>query len=331
MSSKIKGKNIFVTGATGFVGSHITNYLVNNGANVTVLIERKDASSYFNLSGLENKVNVYYGNIKDYELIEQIIGEKRIETIFHLAAIALQDIAYVIPRITFEVNILGTYNILEAARRHCDTVKNVIVASSDKVYGDSNILPYTEDQPLNGRNPYDVSKVCQDMLARSYYTSYGLPVVVGRFGNIYGPGDNNTNRLIPGTISRVMNGEKPVIRKPANGYFKRDFLYVDDIVNGYMLMLEHINDDGVTGNAFNFGTGIATNIEEVVKKICIIMNGENIEPEIDVCVNEEIIAQQLDPHKAELLLGWKAKYSIDEGLRKTIDCEKNITKYYNRI
>ena len=263
----VKGKRIFITGATGFVGAHITKHLVEQGANVTALIERCDNTSYFSICGLDKKVNVYYGDISNGALIEQIIVEQKIEIIFHLAAVALQDLAYKMPKVTFQVNIVGTYNILDAARLHMDTVNSVLVASSDKVYGDSDVLPYNESMILQGSNPYDVSKVCQDMLARSFYHSYGLPVVVGRFGNIYGPGDNNFNRLVPGTIQKLENGESPVIRHPANGIFKRDFLYINDIVNAYMYMLYNINKEDVVGNAFNFGTGIATDIETVVNKI----------------------------------------------------------------
>ncbi len=315
----MKNKRVFVTGATGFVGAHITKHLIEQGAVVTVLLERCDSSSYFSTCGLDKKVNIYYGDITNGNLIEQIIVEQKIETIFHLAAVALQDLAYKMPKVTFEVNIVGTYNILDAARLHMDTVNSVLVASSDKVYGDSDILPYKETLPLQGSNPYDVSKVCQDLLARSFYHSYGLPVVVGRFGNIYGPGDNNFNRLIPGTIQRLELGESPLIRRPKNGVFRRDFLYIKDIVNAYMYMLYNIEKKDVVGNAFNFGTGIATDVETVVNKIKTIMKLENIPSDIQESEVSEILAQQLDPSKAFELLGWKAEYSLDAGLAETVD------------
>ena len=324
----MKNKCIFITGATGFVGAHITKHLVEQGANVTVLIERCDANSYFSLCGLDKKVNIYYGDISNSSLVEQIIVEQKIEIIFHLAAVALQDLAYKMPKVTFQVNIVGTYNILDAARLHTDTVKAVLVASSDKVYGDSDILPYTENNVLQGSNPYDVSKVCQDMLARSFYHSYKLPIVVGRFGNIYGPGDNNFNRLIPGTIKKLENGESPLVRRPSNGVFKRDFLYINDIVNAYMYMLYNIEKEGVVGNAFNFGTGIATDIETVVNKIRFIMKCEDIPSVIQECEVSEILVQQLDANKAYELLGWKPEYSVDEGLAKTIDWYRNV--YFNQ-
>ena len=315
---EMKNKRVFVTGATGFVGAHITKHLIEQGAVVTVLIERCDSSSYFSLCGLEKQVNVYYGDISNGKLIEQIIVEQKIETIFHLAAVALQDLAYKMPKVTFEVNIVGTYNILDAARLHMDTVNSVLVASSYKVYGDSDILPYKETLPLQGSNPYDVSKVCQDLLARSFYHSYGLPVVVGRFGNIYGPGDNNFNRLIPGTIQRLELGESPLIRRPKNGVFKRDFLYIKDIVNAYMYMLYNIEKEDVVGNAFNFGTGIATDVETVVNKIKTVMGLENIPSNVQESEVSEILAQQLDPTKAFERLGWKAEYSLDAGLAETV-------------
>lgn len=320
----LKGKRIFITGATGFVGSHIAKHLVEQGANVTALIERCDNNSYFSICGLEKKLNIYYGDICNAALIEQIIVEQKVEIIFHIAAVALQDLAYKMPKVTFQVNIVGTYNILDAARLHTDTVKAVLVASSDKVYGDSDVLPYTENTLLQGSNPYDVSKVCQDMLARSFYHSYGLPVVVGRFGNIYGPGDNNFNRLIPGAVQKLENGESPVVRHPANGVFKRDFLYINDIVNAYMYMLYNIEKEGVVGNAFNFGTGIATDIETVVNKIKAIMKREDIPSEIQESEVSEILCQQLDATKAFERLGWKAEYSLDKGLAETIDWYRNV-------
>lgn len=320
---EMKNKRVFVTGATGFVGAHIARHLTELGADVTVLIERCDSSSYFSICGLDKKVNVYYGDISNGLLIEQIIVEQKIEVIFHLAAVALQDLAYKMPKVTFQVNIVGTYNILDAARLHTDTVKAVLVASSDKVYGDSDVLPYTEQTVLQGSNPYDVSKVCQDMLARSFYHSYGLPVVVGRFGNIYGPGDNNFNRLIPGTIQKLVNGESPVVRHPANGVFKRDFLYIKDIVNAYMHMLYHIHEEGVVGNAFNFGTGIATDIETVVNKIKAIMKTD-LPSVVQQSEVSEILVQQLDATKAWERLGWKAEYSVDQGLEETIDWYRTV-------
>lgn len=325
MNSKdMKNKRVFITGATGFVGAHITKHLIELGANVTVLIERCDSTSYFSICGLDKKVNIYYGDISNGALIEQILVEQKIEFIFHLAAVALQDLAYKMPKVTFQVNIVGTYNILDAARLHMDTVKAVLVASSDKVYGDSDVLPYNESMILQGSNPYDVSKVCQDMLARSFYHSYKLPVAVGRFGNIYGPGDNNFNRLIPGTIQKLENGESPVIRHPANGVFKRDFLYIKDIVNAYMYMLYNIEKEGVVGNAFNFGTGIATDIETIVNKIKAVMNCENIESVIQQSDVNEILIQQLDPTKAFERIGWKAEYSVDMGLAETVDWYRNV-------
>ena len=320
----MKNKRVFVTGATGFVGAHIVKHLIEQGANVTVLIERSDANSYFSICGLDKKVNVYYGDISNGMLIEQIIVEQKIEAIFHLAAVALQDLAYKMPKVTFQVNIVGTYNILDAARLHMDTVKCVLVASSDKVYGDSDVLPYTENTLLQGSNPYDVSKVCQDMLARSFYHSYGLPVAVGRFGNIYGPGDNNFNRLIPGTIQKLENGESPVIRHPANGVFKRDFLYIADIVNAYMYMYNNIEKENVVGNAFNFGTGIATDIETVVNKIKAVMNCEDVPSVVQQSEVSEILIQQLDATKAFERLGWKAEYSLDKGLAETVDWYRNV-------
>jgi CDP-glucose 4,6-dehydratase len=318
MENAFKRHNIFLTGGTGFVGSHMAEYLVDAGAQVTVLVENVNSHSYFCVKGLEKRVKMVYGKIQEADLLEHIIVEGKIDTIFHLAAVALQDLAYQMPKVTFDVNILGTYNLLEAARKHMDTVKQVLVASSDKVYGDSNILPYTENLPIQGSNPYDVSKACEDMLARSYYNSFGLPVVVGRFGNIYGPGDNNFNRLIPNTIASFYRGEKPLLRKPERGVYKRDFLYIKDIVKAYSFMFCHIHDIGVTGQAFNFGTGIATDIEVVVREIRKIMDCEEIDLNIELQKTSEILNQQLDAKKADDLLGWKAECFLEEGLKETV-------------
>ena len=319
IENAFKGHNIFLTGGTGFVGAHMVEFLIKAGAHVTVLVENVNAESYFAKMQLAKKVNMVYGKIQEKDLLEQIIVEGKIDTIFHLAAIALQDLAFLMPKVTFDVNIMGTYNLLEAARKHMNTVKRVLVASSDKVYGDSEILPYTENLPIQGSNPYDVSKACEDMLARSYYKSYGLPVVVGRFGNIYGPGDNNFNRLIPNTIACLCRGEKPLIRKSEKGVYKRDFLYIKDIVRAYAYMFVHLHDEGVTGQAFNFGTGIATDIEVVVREIRKIMNCEEIELNIELQKTSEILNQQLNAKKAEDLLGWKAEYTIKEGLKETVE------------
>nr|WP_297936212.1 GDP-mannose 4,6-dehydratase [uncultured Lachnoclostridium sp.] len=314
-----KGHNIFLTGGTGFVGSHMAEHMVKAGANVTILVENINAFSYFHVAKLEEKVKLVYGKIQDSDLLEQIIVEGKIDTIFHLAAVALQDLAYQMPKTTFDVNIMGTYNLLEVARKHQDIVKQVLVASSDKVYGDSDILPYTEDLPIQGENPYDVSKACEDMLARSYYHSYGLPVVVGRFGNIYGPGDNNFNRLVPNTIASFARKEKPLVRKPEKGTYKRDFLYIKDIVRAYEHMFCHIHDEEVIGQAFNFGTGVATDIEVVVRKVQSIMKCEDVTLNVEVQKTQEILNQQLNANKAWNLLGWKAEYDIGQGLTETVD------------
>lgn len=239
-------------------------------------------------------------------------------TVFHLAAVSLQDLAYQIPWQTFETNIKGTYNLLEACRVHQDQISKIIVASSDKVYGDSPILPYDEDMPVQGRNPYDVSKSCSDLIAQSYRHSFNLPVAVGRFGNIYGGGDLNYRRLIPGTVQRLYAKLQPVIRIPSNGIYMRDFLYIQDLIAAYMAMYDYVDREG-QGDVFNFGTGHLWDIKEVIEMIQRAMNLEHIEPLYEHQKNSEILHQHLLPEKAKSMLNWSAETSLEEGIRQTVE------------
>ena len=319
ISDVLRDRQVLVTGASGFMGSWLTEYLLEQGATVTTLLADWNSDSYFVRSGMIHQVTNVVGSIEDYDLLEKVIGDQGINTVFHLAAVSVEGRAFEKPRQSFDINIRGTYNVLEACRLHSDLVQRVVVASSDKAYGDSPVLPYTEDLPTLGRHPYDVSKSCADLIAQSYHHSYGLPVAIGRFGNIYGGGDLNWTRLIPNTIRRLLRDEPPLVRMPAQGSFMRDFLYIKDGVNAYISMLEGLESPEVHGEAFNFAVGGSWTVLEVVKKIQQLMNCEDIEPLILNQDHGEIWHQQVSTEKAQRILGWTPRYSFDAGLTETVE------------
>lgn len=318
-SLQLHNHKILVTGASGFMGSWLTQHLVDQGAQVITILADWNPSSLFVRHGIINRVKNIIGSIEDFDLLEQVIRENKIDTVFHLAAISVEGWAFSHPRKSFEINIRGTYNVLEACRLNADIVSKVIVASSDKAYGDSPILPYTEGLPMQGKHPYEVSKSCADLIARSYYHSYGLPVAVGRFGNIYGGGDLNWSRLIPGSIMRLLNNNSPIVREPKQGSFQRDFLYVKDGVNSYMSMFEGLSRPEVQGEAFNFAMGGTWTVMEIVNKLQKIMNCEHIQPVIEPQDHGEIWHQHVSVAKAQEMLGWTPQYSLDQGLMETIE------------
>ncbi len=316
-----KNKNVFITGASGLLGSWLTKYMVDDGANVICLCRDNVPKSL--LWDIKNKITVVNGNLEDYQLIERALNEHEIETVFHLGAQTIVGTANRNPMSTFETNIRGTYNILEACRRNDKTVEAVIVASSDKAYGDQDKLPYEEDAPLRGSHPYDVSKSCADLIAYSYFDTYKLPVCVTRCGNLYGAGDLNFNRIIPGTIRLIWNGERPVIR--SNGTLIRDYFYVKDGALAYKHLAESMYELGIAGEAFNFSNETQVTVIELVKKISDII-GSNLEPEILGTSKNEIVHQYLSAKKAHDILRWYPKYTLDEGLKETIDWYRNWFK-----
>jgi CDP-glucose 4,6-dehydratase len=245
-----QNKQVLITGCTGFLGSWLTMRLVEAGADAVGLIRDQTPHSELVRTGTDRQMTIVQGDICDYPLIERTLGEYEIEYIFHLAAQTQVPIANRVPLSTFETNIKGTWILLEAARRN-PTVKGIVVASSDKAYGHQPHLPYTEDAPLEGRHPYDVSKSCADLITRSYAESYRLPVAITRFANLYGGGDLNWNRIVPGTIRSLVRGERPVIR--SDGTFKRDYIFVQDAVSGYLKVAQYLADTEDYGQAFNFG------------------------------------------------------------------------------
>ncbi len=312
-----KNKTAFVTGATGFIGAHVARLLVEQGARVICLQRDAVRANALDLFDLRQRVTVVQGQLEDYALLERILNEYEIEAVFHLAAQAIVGAANRSPLSTFESNIRGTYFLLEACRVS-QTIKRVVVASSDKAYGSHENLPYQEDYPLLGLFPYDASKVCTDVLTRSYAHSYALPVAVTRFANIYGPGDLNLSRIIPGTILSVLRDEAPIIR--SDGTPLREFVYVDDVARGYLLLGEKI--EMARGEAFNFGAGEPVQMLSLVQQI-IKLAGKagQFEPQIMLTqkIEREIDAQYLSAEKAEARLGWRAEVSLDEGLSRTIE------------
>ena len=307
-------RNVLVTGATGFVGAHITRLLVEQGARVICLQRDAVRANGLDLFDLRRRTTVLQGALEDYALLERVLNEYEIEAVFHLAAQAIVGVANRSPLSTFEANVRGTYCLLEACRV-TTTVKRIVVASSDKAYGTHETLPYTEDNALNGLFPYDASKVCTDVIARSYAHAYNVPVAVTRFANVYGPGDMNLSRVVPGTILSVLNDEAPIIR--SDGTPIREFVYVDDVARGYLLLAERIEE--AQGEAFNFGTGEQVQMLDLVERI-IRLAGKTLEPKIllQTKIAGEIDAQYLSAAKVEARFGWQAEINLDEGLRRTI-------------
>ena len=318
-----RNKNVFVTGCTGLLGSWLVKELINNGANVTGLIRDWIPKSNLILQGSLNKINTVRGDVEDYFLMERVINEYEIDTVFHLAAQTIVSIANRNPISTFEANIKGTWNILEACRKN-PTVKRVVMASSDKAYGEHEILPYKEDAPLKGTHPYDVSKSCADLLAYTYYNTYNLPVCVTRCGNFYGGGDLNFNRIVPGTIRSILLDESPVIR--SDGTFIRDYIYIRDAVNAYLFLAEKMDELDINGEAFNFSNEIQLNVLELTNEILKIMGRTDLEPVVLNEVKSEIKHQYLSATKAKKTLGWNPIYTVESGLKETIDWYKEFFK-----
>lgn len=307
-----------MTGCTGLLGSSLVKELIDRGANVTGLVRETVPKSNLYQGEQVKQMNIVHGALEDLDVIERALGEYEIDTVFHLAAQAIVGVANRNPISTFEANILGTWNILEACRRH-PLIKRVIVASSDKAYGDQPVLPYDENMPLQGKHPYDVSKSCADLLSHTYFNTYGLPVCITRCGNLYGGGDLNFNRIIPQTIQLVLNGEAPEIR--SDGTFIRDYFYIEDAVEAYLLLAEKMEELNLAGEAFNFSNEIQLTVLELVEKILKAMDSD-LKPKVLNQGSHEIKHQYLSAEKARKLLNWTPAHTIDEGLEKTIEWYK---------
>jgi CDP-glucose 4,6-dehydratase len=311
----------FVTGGSGLVGSWLVKSLVEAGADVVCLIRDWIPQSELVRNKMIDKVKVVRGDICDREILERTLGEYEIDTVIHLAAQTIVTIANRNPISTFETNIAGTWNLMEACRRS-PKVKQVVVASSDKAYGDQEILPYDENTPLQGQHPYDVSKSAADLIAKTYAVSFDLPVVITRCGNFYGGGDLNWNRIIPGTIRSILREQNPIIR--SDGEYVRDYFYVEDGAAAYMLLAEFLaSHPEIKGQAYNFSNEIQVNVKEIVNKILKIMNS-NLSPKILNETSNEIRLQYLSAEKARQDLKWSPMFTLDEGLQKTIKWYKEF-------
>jgi CDP-glucose 4,6-dehydratase len=310
----------FVTGGTGLVGSWLVKRLVKAGANVVCLVRDWVPQSELVRTAHLDKVIVVRGDVRDRELLERILGEYEIDTVMHLAAQTIVTIADRNPLSTFETNIAGTWNLLEACRRS-PKVRQIIVASSDKAYGDQETLPYGEKTPLQGQHPYDVSKSAADLIAHTYAKTYSLPVAITRCGNFYGGGDLNWNRIIPGTIRSILRGQRPMIR--SDGEYIRDYFYVEDGAAAYMLLAEKLFEHKeLKGEAFNFSNEIQVSVREIVDRVLQLMNS-NLKPEIMNEASNEIRHQYLSAEKAKTVLNWKPLYALDQGLALTVDWYRN--------
>ena len=316
-----KQHRVFVTGASGIVGSWLVKRLLAEGAYVVTLIRDWDPQSELIRSGDVNNTTVVSGALEDYATLDRAINEHEIEMIFHLGAQTIVGTAFRSPLATLEANIRGTYNLLEASRVHKDLVQRVVVASSDKAYGESDVLPYFEDMVLRGRHPYDVSKSCADMIAMMYAHTYNLPVTVARCGNVYGGGDLNWSRIVPGTIRSVLEGERPILR--SDGQYIRDYVYVNDIVSAYMLLAEGTTEDGIRGEAFNFSWEKPLSVKEITYTILELMGRTDLEPIIMNQARGEIKGQYLNSSKAKRLLKWMPQYTLEKGLTDTIEWYKD--------
>jgi len=311
--------SVLVTGADGFIGSHLTKRLLDDGAQVVVLRRDVPSLSYFKVEGLEERCEVVPADLNDYESLLRVINEHDVRTVFHLAAQTIVGTANRSPLSTFETNIRGTYMLLEACRATGgvgDPVERVVVASSDKAYGDHDELPYREDFPLKPRYPYDVSKACTDMLARSYAVTFGLPVAVTRLANVFGGGDFNLSRIVPDSIHALLRGERPVIR--SDGTPERDYLYVDDAVEAYLAVAGSLDREELHGRAWNAGNGRPLSVLELVTRL-IAASGHDVEPEIEGegKPHGEIDRQWLDSRAIRSELGWEPRWELERGLAET--------------
>jgi len=323
-----KNRNIFVTGATGLLGPWLIKELLAQQANVFVLIRDLIPNSLFFLEQLDKKVTIVLGDLDNLPLLQRILNEHNIETVFHLGAQAIVGIANRSPLSTFKSNIEGTWNVLEACRLS-PWVKRIVVASSDKAYGANENLPYNEESPLQGRFPYDVSKSCADLIAQSYFHSYNLPVCVTRCGNFFGGGDLHFNRIVPGTIKTILEEKNPIIR--SNGLLIRDYIYVKDVVDAYLTLAQHMENSSIIGQCFNFSTDQPFNVIQIVQEILQLMKAQHRRPIIQNNATNEIPEQHLSSQKARKILGWHARYGVRNGLQETIDWYKNFFTVGNAL
>ncbi len=307
---------VAVTGAMGFVGSHLVAELVRAGAEVVVLV-RDDVPPTPTVKDWRGKASEVQGQLQDQALMERFLGEFEVRTVFHLAAQTQVRVANNNPVSTFDSNIRGTWTLLEACRR-TPGIEQIVVASSDKAYGDQPTLPYTEDMPLLATHPYDVSKAAADLVCMSYRKTYGLPLSMSRCGNFFGPGDTNWDRLVPGTIRSLLAGERPIVR--SDGSPTRDYIHVADGASAYVCMAEKMADDpAAVGEIFNFSVESPMNVIDLVELVRKAAGRMDLEPVVQAGARNEIQDQFLSSEKARRVLGWTPRMSMDEALSSTVD------------
>ena len=317
-----KGMKVLVTGANGFIGSHLAKVLIEKKAEVTTIINNKKKIGNIEILNLKGKINIIHGDIISIEDCKKAFSKYDIDFCFHIAAQAIVGYADINPLPTFESNIKGTWNVLEACRLS-KNIKGVIIASSDRVYGQQKNIPFTENSPLNGYSPYDTSKICAEIISKCYFSVYNLPLAIARNANTYGPADMNLSRIIPNVITKLIRNEHPAIIGDES--HKRDYLYIKDAVNAYLKLAENLHKNDVRGEAFNFGTKSPISALELYNKIIRLM-GKGIKPKIletyEVKEKNGFGVQSIDSSKARKILGWKPEYGLDRGLKETIEWYK---------
>jgi CDP-glucose 4,6-dehydratase len=323
-----KDRHIFVTGATGLLGSWLVDELLKRGATVTCLIRDWVPGSHLIGSGLMGRTNVVRGELEDYGVLLRALNEYEIDTVFHLGAQTIVGTASRSPLSTFEGNVRGTWNVMEACRGYSRMIERVVIASSDKAYGSQDRLPYTEETPLQGCFPYDASKSCADLISLSYFHTYRTPVAIARCGNLFGGGDLNFNRLVPGTIRSALRGEPPIIR--SDGTLIRDYLYVRDAVHACVQLAERLPDERFLGQAFNFGTEKPVSVLDMVSIILDLLDKGSLVPRILHEATHEIPTQYLDCSKARRMLDWRPTYTLEVALRETIAWYRNYLGHGTR-
>ncbi len=317
-----RDRSVLVTGASGLVGSWVVKALLERGAAPVCLVRDWVPRSELVRSGTLEKATVVRGDVTDSSLLERMLGEHEVESVVHLAAQTIVGIANRNPLSTFESNVRGTWCVLEACRRS-PLVREIVVASSDKAYGEQEKLPYEETAPLAGRHPYDASKSCADLLALSYAKTFSLPVVVTRCGNFYGGGDLNWNRIVPGTIRSLLRGERPIVR--SDGKFVRDYFYVEDGAEAYLALVSALaRDRSLAGEAWNFSNEQPVSVLEMVEKIRRLAGRLDLEPVVKNEATNEIRRQFLSARKARERLGWQPRFDLDEGLGRTIEWYRKL-------
>lgn len=313
-------RNVFVTGATGFLGSWMIAELNRRGASVVGLVRDISSTGKASLIPGSQPDFTVFGALEDFDVLLRAINEYEVDTVMHLGAQPIVGIANRNPRSTFEANIRGTWNLLDACRQ-ASTVKRVVIASSDKAYGEQPRLPYDESMPLQGKHPYDVSKSCTDLIAQTYHNVYSTPVCITRCGNFFGGGDLNFSRIVPGTIRSIFNGERPSIR--SDGSMIRDYVYVRDVAQFYLFLAEAMEDEKLHGHAFNYSTESQLSVLDITRSLLRLMDRTDLEPMILNEARGEIPHQYLSATKAREMLGWVTQYSIEDGLKESIDWYRN--------